>query len=59
MPTQALVVGASSDIGRAIAVQLAELGHDVVLWGRDLARLSAAVEECTAAGARTWVDTRT
>jgi NADP-dependent 3-hydroxy acid dehydrogenase YdfG len=57
MPTQALVVGASSDIGRAIAVQLAELGHDVVLWGRDLARLSAAVEECTAAGARTWVDT--
>ena len=54
---QALVVGASSDIGRAIAVQLADLEDDVVLWGRDHDRLSAAADACAAAGARTWMDT--
>jgi short-subunit dehydrogenase len=55
--TQALVVGASSDIGRAIAVQMAKLGHHVVLWGRDTGRLSIAADACAAAGARISVDT--
>ncbi|SOE01337.1 SDR family oxidoreductase [Blastococcus haudaquaticus] len=37
----ALVVGASSDIGAAIAHALATGGFDCLLWGRDRARLSA------------------
>ena len=39
---RALVVGGSSDIGTAIAADLADLGHDLVLWGRDRGRLAAA-----------------
>ena len=44
--TRALVVGASSDIGRAVAVDRAAAGQDVVLWGRDQARLRATAEGC-------------
>lgn len=36
----ALVTGASSGIGAAIAVELARRGHDVILVGRDGARLN-------------------
>ena len=42
----ALVVGASSDIGRAIAVELASTGRSVSLWGRDAGRLRATAEAC-------------
>ena len=55
--TQALVVGASSEIGRAIAVELAALGHHVVLWGRDQARLAATADACAARGVPTTIDT--
>lgn len=55
-PGQALVVGASSTIGTAIAVELARLGHPVTLWGRDLARLDEAAVACSAAGPPPAVD---
>ena len=42
MTGAALVVGASSAIGTAIAGELAGRGHDLVLWGRDRARLAAS-----------------
>lgn len=48
----ALVVGASSDIGRATAVALAPTHPDLVLWGRDPDRLAAAGAAVEAAGAR-------
>jgi len=47
---QALVVGASSDIGAAIAADLAGAGYDVALWGRDEGRLRASADGCRAAG---------
>lgn len=47
---QALVVGASSDIGAAIAADLATVGYDVALWGRDEDRLRASADGCRAAG---------
>ncbi|GAA0816467.1 SDR family NAD(P)-dependent oxidoreductase [Spirilliplanes yamanashiensis] len=51
---QALVVGASSDIGRAVAVELAGLGYALSLWGRDPARLAATAR--AAGGAVDVVD---
>lgn len=48
-----LVVGASSDIGAAIAADRAAAGHDVVLWGRDETRLGAMAQRC---GGRAQVD---
>src|ERR1700719_2050708 len=47
---RALVTGATSGIGRAIALQLARDGAEVVVHGRDAARGADAVEEITAAG---------
>lgn len=47
---QALIVGASSDIGAAIAADLAGVGYDVALWGRDVGRLRASADGCRAAG---------
>jgi NADP-dependent 3-hydroxy acid dehydrogenase YdfG len=47
---QALVVGASSTIGRAIAVDLADLGYVACLWGRDHVRLQEAATACSAVG---------
>lgn len=41
MTTQALVIGASSAIGSAVAAELADLGYALTLWGRDAARLPA------------------
>ena len=52
----ALVVGASSEIGRAIAVDLAAQGHRLVLWGRDQRRLEEAAGLCRAAGAGCRID---
>jgi NAD(P)-dependent dehydrogenase (short-subunit alcohol dehydrogenase family) len=46
----ALVTGATSGIGRAIAQRLAELGAHVVLHGRDRVRGEAAVDEITLKG---------
>lgn len=52
----ALVVGASSDIGRAIAVQLASLGHSVSVWGRNRAALDETAAACAQVGPPAIVD---
>jgi NAD(P)-dependent dehydrogenase (short-subunit alcohol dehydrogenase family) len=49
---RALVTGATSGIGRAVAVQLAREGAEVVVHGRDAARGAETVEEITAAGGK-------
>jgi NAD(P)-dependent dehydrogenase (short-subunit alcohol dehydrogenase family) len=48
----ALVTGATSGLGRAIALHLANDGADVVVHGRDAARGAGTVEAVTAAGGR-------
>jgi NAD(P)-dependent dehydrogenase (short-subunit alcohol dehydrogenase family) len=47
---RALVTGATSGIGRAVALQLARAGADVVVHGRDATRGAAVVAEIVAAG---------
>ena len=47
---KALVTGATSGIGRAIALQLARSGAQVIVHGRDAARGAGVVEEITATG---------
>jgi NAD(P)-dependent dehydrogenase (short-subunit alcohol dehydrogenase family) len=49
---RALVTGATSGIGRAIAVQLARMGAEVVVHGRDASRGSQVVGEIERAGGR-------
>jgi NAD(P)-dependent dehydrogenase (short-subunit alcohol dehydrogenase family) len=49
---RALVTGATSGIGRAVAVQLGRAGVAVVVHGRDAARGAETVEEITAAGGK-------
>ena len=48
----ALVTGATSGIGRAIAAALAARGAEVRLVGRDAARLAEAAAQCEAVGTR-------
>lgn len=50
-PGAAIVVGASSEIGRAIAVMLAASGHAMFLWGRDEVALAETARACRALGA--------
>jgi NAD(P)-dependent dehydrogenase (short-subunit alcohol dehydrogenase family) len=47
---RALVTGATSGIGRAVALQLARDGAEVVVHGRNAERGAQAVDEITAAG---------
>src|SRR5258706_12618827 len=49
---KALVTGATSGSGRAIALQLARDGAEVIVHGRDAGRGAATVEEIVAAGGR-------
>lgn len=42
----ALITGASSGIGKAIAIALAKKGYDLVLVGRNESELEQAAEEC-------------
>ena len=49
---RALVTGATSGIGRAVALQLGREGAEVVVHGRDAARGADTVEEITAAGGK-------
>jgi NAD(P)-dependent dehydrogenase (short-subunit alcohol dehydrogenase family) len=50
-PVVALVIGASSGIGRATAHLLASRSADLVLLARDATRLEVVADECRAAGA--------
>lgn len=40
------MVGGSSDIGRAVAVRLADAGCEIVVFGRDVAALEQTAERC-------------
>nr|WP_296076850.1 SDR family oxidoreductase [uncultured Actinoplanes sp.] len=53
----ALVIGASSDIGRDIAVELAGQGMSLSLWGRDRDRLHRTATLCRGSAPGCFVDT--
>jgi short-subunit dehydrogenase len=50
--SRVLITGASSGIGRALALAYAAEGDDLVLFGRDAGRLAEAAQACRDAGAR-------
>lgn len=49
---RALVTGATSGIGHAVALQLAKDGFEVIIHGRDATRGAKVIEEIEAAGGR-------
>ncbi|MFM6832755.1 MAG: SDR family NAD(P)-dependent oxidoreductase [Novosphingobium sp.] len=51
MIQRVLIIGASGELGGAIALGYARGGADLVLWGRDLERLCRIAAACEAAGA--------
>ena len=53
-PQKALVTGATSGMGRAIAVALARDGFEVIVHGRDAGRGAQAVEGIELSGGRAW-----
>lgn len=55
--TSVLITGASSGIGRALALAYAGAGNTLALIGRDAARLEAVAQACQAKGARTAIAT--
>src|SRR5262245_52583952 len=55
---RALVTGATSGIGRAVVLALAERGTRVALLGRDQARLADAARQAEARGASQVVSVR-
>ena len=52
----ALVIGASSDIGRAIAVEMAALGYALTLWGRRRPALQETADRCGDVGPEAVVE---
>jgi NAD(P)-dependent dehydrogenase (short-subunit alcohol dehydrogenase family) len=51
-PARALVTGATSGIGRAVAIKLAGDGFEVIVHGRDVSRGAQVVEEIERTGGR-------
>lgn len=52
MSLRVLIIGASGELGGAIALGYARGGANLVLWGRDVERLGRIVSACEAAGAK-------